>query len=146
MWDLWCTKWHWDRFLSWFFGFPLSISFHHRSPNSYHLGDEQYVRQWQQCRDVVSPHKIKQKNLTVYGFCQQLDAVLCLCTMLYWLLISFSDIKFPFSVNESGMEKFKEVIWKLQLLHCITSMTSAKPLLVVSCKALGRAQYKDQRL
>jgi hypothetical protein len=28
MWDLWWTKWHWDRFLSEYFGFPLSISFH----------------------------------------------------------------------------------------------------------------------
>jgi hypothetical protein len=27
MWDLW-TKWHWDRFFSEYFGFPLSISFH----------------------------------------------------------------------------------------------------------------------
>jgi hypothetical protein len=25
MWDLWWTKWHSDRFLSEFFGFPLSI-------------------------------------------------------------------------------------------------------------------------
>jgi hypothetical protein len=25
MWDLWWTKWHWDRFFSEFFGFPLSI-------------------------------------------------------------------------------------------------------------------------
>jgi hypothetical protein len=36
-WDLWWTKWHWDRFLSEFFGFPLSISFHrglHFSENS----------------------------------------------------------------------------------------------------------------
>jgi hypothetical protein len=28
MWDLWWTKWHWDRFSPEFFGFPLSISFH----------------------------------------------------------------------------------------------------------------------
>jgi hypothetical protein len=35
MWDLWRTKWHWDRFFSEFFGFPLSISFHRRSPYSY---------------------------------------------------------------------------------------------------------------
>jgi hypothetical protein len=35
---------------------PVNISFHRRSPNSYHVGDEQYVRQWQQCRHVVSPH------------------------------------------------------------------------------------------
>jgi hypothetical protein len=27
-WDLWWTKWHWDRFFSESFGFPLSISFH----------------------------------------------------------------------------------------------------------------------
>jgi hypothetical protein len=32
MWDLWWTKWHWDKFLSNFFGFPLSISFHRCSP------------------------------------------------------------------------------------------------------------------
>jgi hypothetical protein len=28
MWDLWWTKWHWDRFFSEYLGFPLSISFH----------------------------------------------------------------------------------------------------------------------
>ena len=28
MWDLWWTKWHWDRFFSEYFGFFLSISFH----------------------------------------------------------------------------------------------------------------------
>jgi hypothetical protein len=28
MWDLWWTKWHWDRFFPEFFGFPLSVSFH----------------------------------------------------------------------------------------------------------------------
>jgi hypothetical protein len=28
MWDLWWTKWHWDRFSPKYFGFPLSISFH----------------------------------------------------------------------------------------------------------------------
>jgi hypothetical protein len=33
--DLWRTKWHWDRFFSEFFGFPLSVSFHHGSPFSY---------------------------------------------------------------------------------------------------------------
>jgi hypothetical protein len=25
MWDLWWTKWHWDRFFSEFFGLPLSV-------------------------------------------------------------------------------------------------------------------------
>jgi hypothetical protein len=28
MWDLWWTKWHWDRFFFQYFGFPLSVSFH----------------------------------------------------------------------------------------------------------------------
>jgi hypothetical protein len=28
MWDLWWTKWHWDRFFPEYFGFPLSLSFH----------------------------------------------------------------------------------------------------------------------
>jgi type VI protein secretion system component VasA len=28
LWDLWWTKWHWDRFFPEYFGFPLSISFH----------------------------------------------------------------------------------------------------------------------
>jgi hypothetical protein len=28
MWDLWWKKWQWDRFLSEYFGFPMSVSFH----------------------------------------------------------------------------------------------------------------------
>jgi hypothetical protein len=28
MWDLWWTQWHWDRFFTEYFGFPLSISCH----------------------------------------------------------------------------------------------------------------------
>jgi hypothetical protein len=28
VWYLWWTKWHWDRFFSEYFGFPLSFSFH----------------------------------------------------------------------------------------------------------------------
>jgi hypothetical protein len=31
MWDLWRTKWHWDRFFPEYVGFPLSISFHRHS-------------------------------------------------------------------------------------------------------------------
>jgi hypothetical protein len=38
MWDLWRTNGHWDRFFSEFFGFPLSVSFHRRSPYSYNPG------------------------------------------------------------------------------------------------------------
>jgi hypothetical protein len=25
MWDLWWTKWHWERFFPEYFGFPLSV-------------------------------------------------------------------------------------------------------------------------
>jgi hypothetical protein len=35
---------------------PVNATFYCRSLHSYHLGDEQYVRQWQQFRDVVLPH------------------------------------------------------------------------------------------
>ena len=28
MWDLWWTKWHWERVFPEYFGFPLSMSFH----------------------------------------------------------------------------------------------------------------------
>jgi hypothetical protein len=35
MWDLWWTKWQWDRFFSEFFCFAVSLSFHHDSPCSY---------------------------------------------------------------------------------------------------------------
>ena len=28
IWDLWWAKWHWDRFFSEYFGFPLSLLFH----------------------------------------------------------------------------------------------------------------------
>jgi hypothetical protein len=31
MWDLWWTKWHWDRFFPEYFGLPLSVSFHRYS-------------------------------------------------------------------------------------------------------------------
>jgi hypothetical protein len=35
MWDLWWTKWHWDRFLSELFGFLLLISLLRECPYSY---------------------------------------------------------------------------------------------------------------
>jgi hypothetical protein len=35
MWDLWWSKWHWDRFLSEFFRFTVAISFHCGCPYSY---------------------------------------------------------------------------------------------------------------
>jgi hypothetical protein len=43
MWDLWWEKLHWDRFLSDFFGFPLSVSFHRGSPHS-HVTSEKNSR------------------------------------------------------------------------------------------------------
>jgi hypothetical protein len=43
MWDLWWRKWHWDRFFSEFFGFPLSVYHSIRSPNSYHLVNVKYA-------------------------------------------------------------------------------------------------------
>jgi hypothetical protein len=61
LWDLWWTKWHWDRFHSEFFAFSLPISFHRRSSYSY-LGDEQYARWWPQFRDTVCPHRHEQKQ------------------------------------------------------------------------------------
>jgi hypothetical protein len=43
--------------------FPCQyISFHSSSRKSHHLGDEQYVRQWQQFRDVVLAHKAQSVN------------------------------------------------------------------------------------
>jgi hypothetical protein len=35
MWDLWWTKWHWDRSFSESFGFLLSVSFYHCSIFTY---------------------------------------------------------------------------------------------------------------
>jgi hypothetical protein len=35
MWDLWWTKWHWERFSSKFFGISMSISFDRGSPYLY---------------------------------------------------------------------------------------------------------------
>jgi hypothetical protein len=46
--------------------FSLSLSIHRRSPNSHRLGDEQYARQWQQFRDVVSSHKKDNILTSVY--------------------------------------------------------------------------------
>jgi hypothetical protein len=52
MWDLWWTNWHWDRFFSEYFGFPLSVSFHQCSITRKNLRSQNYVAasQWQQVR------------------------------------------------------------------------------------------------
>jgi hypothetical protein len=41
MWDLWWTEWHWERFLSEFFGFLLCIIPLWLSILIYYLGNEQ---------------------------------------------------------------------------------------------------------
>jgi hypothetical protein len=71
MWDLWWTKWHWDRFFSKSFGFLLSISFLrcsifiHMSPGV-----------WTKCplgakfrRDTVPPYRNNNNKIIVrHGF------------------------------------------------------------------------------
>jgi hypothetical protein len=58
---------------------PLSVSFHRRSPHSYHLEDEQYVRQWQHFRDVVSSHRNQSIILLLHhsSFVQIFSLELC---------------------------------------------------------------------
>jgi hypothetical protein len=53
---LWWTKWHWDSSPSSSVS-PVNIIPPSFSILIYHPGDEQYVRLWQQFRDVVSPPK-----------------------------------------------------------------------------------------
>jgi hypothetical protein len=68
MWDLWCTKWHWDRFFSEFSGFSLSVSFHRHSPNSYHLGNALYANVSRHPRLGIRPTPPSGKNST-YCIC-----------------------------------------------------------------------------
>jgi hypothetical protein len=56
MWDLWRAAWPWDRFLSEFFGFPLSASFHLSSILMFLLEDDHYSRYWPQFREIVPLH------------------------------------------------------------------------------------------
>jgi hypothetical protein len=63
------TKWQWDMFSSYFFGFPLSVSFHCGSVLNYHQGDEQLVATVQ-----GQEHRIK--------FLSYLNQRKHLCTML----------------------------------------------------------------
>jgi hypothetical protein len=35
VWDLWWTKWYWNRFYSEYFAFPLSVSFRQHSVLTY---------------------------------------------------------------------------------------------------------------
>jgi hypothetical protein len=59
LWDLWWTKWHWDRFFSESFGFPLSVSFHRCSMFT-HVSSGGWTKgplAAQFSRDIVSPHR-----------------------------------------------------------------------------------------
>jgi hypothetical protein len=83
MWDLWFTKWHWDRVFSQFFGFALSVSFHRCSILIYHhpmscdtpdqaahfrtlspkLGASSLTRHLAGAKErSISPHGVTQKN------------------------------------------------------------------------------------
>jgi hypothetical protein len=61
-WNLWWTKWHWDRFFSKFFGLPVNIILPGLSILIYHLGDEQQTHRWPQFRDIVLPRQYEQQK------------------------------------------------------------------------------------
>jgi hypothetical protein len=90
MWDLWWTKWHWAMFFSEFFGFPLSISFHRRSPNSYHLENVLYAN--------VSRHpRLGTRLAPSLGKETLLDTAHCLTRILYTR--RFGRVLFPHSCD-----------------------------------------------
>jgi hypothetical protein len=55
MWDMWWTKWLWDRYFSEFFGFPLSASFHCRSPTHINRGWRIYPLEAAALRRSLTP-------------------------------------------------------------------------------------------
>jgi hypothetical protein len=57
MWVLWWTKWHWDRFSSEFFSFPLSVSFSMAIDSHISYGAWKMARWWPQFRDIASIHR-----------------------------------------------------------------------------------------
>jgi hypothetical protein len=59
IWDLWWTKWHWDRFFPEYFGFPLSISFHRCSITRKRTKKGQKLTPWRR----VLPHKLTDPQL-----------------------------------------------------------------------------------
>jgi hypothetical protein len=65
MWDLWWTKWHYDRFFLRVLRFSPANIIPSSLSNSYHLGDEQYAVQ----RRNVTPSKSRydhfRKQLTL---------------------------------------------------------------------------------
>jgi hypothetical protein len=65
MWDLWWTKWHWDSFLSEFFDFPPSISFHCGTILIHCVGDKQQARWWLEFRDSLYHQQENEVNKVV---------------------------------------------------------------------------------
>jgi hypothetical protein len=72
---LWWTKWHWDRFFSESFGFPLSVSFHCCSIFTHvSVGWTKGPLEAHFYRDIVSSHRNNKSNSL--GHCCDLE---CCC-------------------------------------------------------------------
>jgi hypothetical protein len=69
MWDLWWTKWHWDRLLSEFFGFTQSISFHRGSPFTYIAWGIYNRLDGGRSSEIFSNPIIMENNNNVLEFC-----------------------------------------------------------------------------
>jgi hypothetical protein len=74
MWDLRWTKWQLDRFLSEFFGLPLSVSFHRGSPYSCFFCwinnrpvSGRRSETWSHPTDCVTPQPEGSSSLSLYG-------------------------------------------------------------------------------
>jgi hypothetical protein len=55
MWDLWWTKWHWERFFLKFFSFTLSSAFRCGFPDAY-ISRQTNNRPVSGCSSEISPH------------------------------------------------------------------------------------------
>jgi hypothetical protein len=82
MWDLWSTKWHWDRFFSESFGFILSESVKRYSVFT-HISFEGWTKgplEAQFHRDIVSPHQNNNKysffGVRIVTVCQGLPELI----------------------------------------------------------------------
>jgi hypothetical protein len=91
MWDLWWTKWHWERVFSESFGFPLSISFHRCSiltrvsPGGWTRG----LLGAQFHRDIVSLHR---NSVTTRELCWQRTEGQCFIIDIYHVHICVHSI------------------------------------------------------
>jgi hypothetical protein len=78
MWDLWWTKWHWNRFPPECFGFPLSLSFlrcsitRQRTKSNHHLHLQHTVAQEAlrlRCARSICCGALLRKKSTFYSLC-----------------------------------------------------------------------------